>query len=94
MSCTKSAWQEKKQHTPTIEWQIIAIALDHGVRLRQDADLAGVLAALDIDIPIPLGALSTVSGILTYVHRANGAPDKSANGAPDRSANGESEGAR
>ena len=66
--------------------QIIAIALDHGVRLRRDADLAGVLAALDIDSPIPLGALSTVTGILTYVHRANGAPDWSANG--------ESEGAR
>lgn len=53
----------------------LAIALDHGVKLRQDADLAGVLAALDIDSPIPLGALSTVTGILTYVHRANGAPE-------------------
>lgn len=52
--------------------QIIAIALDHGVKLRRDADLAGVLAALDIDSPIPLGALSTVTGILTYVHRARG----------------------
>ena len=50
--------------------QIIAIALDHGVKLRRDADLAGVLAALDIDSPIPLGALSTVTGILTYVHRS------------------------
>ncbi len=63
--------------------QIIAIALDHGVKLRRDADLAGVLAALDIDSPIPLGALSTVTGILTYVHRANGAPVHRANGAPE-----------
>lgn len=55
--------------------QIIAIALDHGVKLREDANLAGVLAALDIDSPIPLGALSTVTGILTYVYRADGAPD-------------------
>ena len=55
--------------------QIIAIALDHGVRLRQDADLAEVLAALDIDSPIPLSALSTVTGILTYVYRAEGKPE-------------------
>jgi flagellar biosynthesis protein len=68
--------------------QIIAIALDHGVKLREDADLAGVLAALDIDSPIPLGALSTVTGILSYVHRAKGAPDDSAEGAPDTGARG------
>ena len=53
--------------------QIIAIALDHGVRLREDADLAGVPAALDS--PIPLSALSTVTGILTYVYRAEGRPE-------------------
>ena len=55
--------------------QIIAIAFDHGVRVREDADLAEILAALDVDSPIPLGALSTVAGILTYVYRANGAPE-------------------
>ena len=74
--------------------QIIAIALDHGVSLREDADLAGVLAALDIDSPIPLGALSTVTGILTYVHRAKGAPVNRATGAPDSHANGTPEDAR
>ena len=68
--------------------QIIAIALDHGVKLREDADLAGVLAALDIDSPIPLSALSTVTGILSYVHRARGAPDNCARGAPDNCARG------
>ena len=68
--------------------QIIAIALDHGVKLREDADLAGVLAALDIDSPIPLGALSTITGILSYVHRAGGAPDNKAKSAPDESAKG------
>lgn len=55
--------------------QIIAIALDHGVRLREDADLAEILAALEVDSPIPLGALSTVAGILTYVYRANAIPE-------------------
>lgn len=55
--------------------QIIAIALDHDVKVRADADLAGVLAALDIDSPIPLRALSTVTGIPTYVDRAEGKPE-------------------
>ncbi len=73
--------------------QIIAIALDHGVRVREDADLAGVLAALDIDSPIPLGALSTVTGILTYVYRAKGAPDGIANDAPECIAKAAPEGA-
>ncbi len=54
--------------------QIIAIALDHGVKLREDGDLAEILAALDMDSPIPMSALSTVAGILTYVYRAGGAP--------------------
>lgn len=63
--------------------QIIAIALDHGVRVREDADLAGVPAALDIDNPMPLSALSTVTGILTYVYRAKGAPDGIAEAAPE-----------
>ena len=58
--------------------QIIAIALDHGVKLREDADLAEVLAALDVDSPISLGALSTVAGILTYVYRAKGHADNPA----------------
>lgn len=55
--------------------QIIAIAHAHGVRVREDADLAEVLAALDIDSPIPLEALSTVAGILTYVYRARSATE-------------------
>ena len=55
--------------------QIVAIALVHGVRVREDADLAGVPAALDIDSPIPLGAPSTVTGILTYLSRAEGKPE-------------------
>lgn len=63
--------------------QILAIAFDQGVPVREDADLASVLAALDIDSPIPLGALSTVAGILTYVYRAGGKPDGIAKAAPE-----------
>ena len=63
--------------------QIIAIALDHGVKLREDGDLAEILAALHTDSPIPMGALSTIAGILTYVYRASGAPENRAGGAPE-----------
>ena len=52
--------------------QILAIAFAHGVRVREDADLAAVLAALDVDSPIPPAAIATVAEILSYVYRADG----------------------
>lgn len=58
--------------------QILAIAFAHGVKVREDADLAGVLAALDIDSPIPVGVLGTVAGILSYIHQANAAKPEGA----------------
>lgn len=51
--------------------QIIALAKEHGVEVREDADLAGLLAKLDIDMPIPLEAYSAVAEILAYVYKAN-----------------------
>ena len=51
--------------------QILAIAFDRGVKVREDANLANVLAAIDLDSPIPVGVLSTVAEILSYVYRAN-----------------------
>ncbi len=52
--------------------QIVRLALDHGVKVREDADLAEVLAALELDSLVPLDALRTVAEILAYVYRANG----------------------
>lgn len=52
--------------------QILAIAFANGVKVRSDSDLATVLAALDLDSPIPPAVLATVTEILTYVYRANG----------------------
>ena len=51
--------------------QILEVAFAHGVKVRQDADLAQVLAALDIDSPIPVEAFAAVAEILVYVHQAN-----------------------
>lgn len=52
--------------------QILEIAFAAGVKVRQDADLAQLLAAVDVDSLIPFEAFSTVAEILTYVYRANG----------------------
>jgi len=52
--------------------QILQIAFDEGVKVREDADLAEVLSALDIGEEIPIEAFAAVAEILTYVYRANG----------------------
>ncbi len=54
--------------------KIVAIALANGVKVREDADLAEVLTALDIDSPIPPETFATVAQILAYVYLANGNP--------------------
>jgi flagellar biosynthesis protein len=50
--------------------QIVAIARDHGVAVRQDRDLAALLSTLEIDCPIPVAAFA-VAEILAHLHRAN-----------------------
>ncbi|MDP6352698.1 MAG: EscU/YscU/HrcU family type III secretion system export apparatus switch protein [Alphaproteobacteria bacterium] len=51
--------------------KLLQIAFANGVPVREDADLAEVLAALEVDSPIPLAALAAVMEILSYVYRAN-----------------------
>ncbi len=50
--------------------QILRIAFDRGVKVREDADLAEILAALNVDSMIPLEAFAAVAEILSYVYRA------------------------
>ncbi len=50
--------------------QILEIAFARGIKVREDADLAEVLLAIDIDSEIPLTALAAVAEILSYVYRA------------------------
>jgi flagellar biosynthesis protein len=52
--------------------QILEIAFANGVKVREDADLVQVLAAVDVDSAIPTEALAAVSEILAYVYKANG----------------------
>jgi flagellar biosynthesis protein len=52
--------------------QILQIAFDRGIKVREDADLVEMLSAIDIDSEIPVEAFAAVAEILTYVYRANG----------------------
>lgn len=49
------------------------VAAAHGISIRQDADLAEVLSAVEIDQEIPVEAFVAVAEILRYVYAANGA---------------------
>lgn len=51
--------------------RILEIAFAAGVKVRKDADLAELLAAIDVDSLIPLEAFTAVAEILAYVYRAN-----------------------
>ncbi len=53
--------------------QILQIAFAHGVKVREDADLAEILSVIDVDSPVPVEALAAVAEILAYVYRANSA---------------------
>ncbi len=64
--------------------QILQIAFEHGVKVREDADLAQILKEVDVDSPIPLEAFAAVSEILSYLYKSQGEkgtpPDFDANG--------------
>jgi flagellar biosynthesis protein len=51
--------------------QILNIAFANGVKVREDADLVQILAAVDVDSPIPTEAFAAVAEILSRVYRAN-----------------------
>ena len=49
--------------------QILAVAFEHGVKVRSDPDLAEILRAVEVDSEVPLEALAAVAEILSYVYR-------------------------
>lgn len=55
--------------------QILEIAFQNGVKVREDANLAEMLAQFELDSPIPSEALMAVGEILAYVYQANGEPN-------------------
>jgi len=58
--------------TGAVAEQILQVAFANGIKVREDADLAQLLAAIDVDTEIPLEAFAAVAEILAYVYRANG----------------------
>lgn len=50
---------------------ILDIAFRHGVKVREDADLAEILSAVDLDSEIPVEAFIAVAEILRYVYANN-----------------------
>lgn len=55
--------------------QILQLAQENGVRIREDSTLAEMLAQIEIDSPIPSESFMAVAEILSYVYRANGQPN-------------------
>jgi len=49
--------------------QILAIAFEHGVKVREDADLVEILSTLEVGDEIPIIAFAAVAEILTHVYR-------------------------
>lgn len=55
--------------------QILQLAFDNDIKVREDSALAEMLAGIELDSPIPSEAFLAVAEILSYVYRANGKPD-------------------
>ena len=51
--------------------QILELAFVKGIKVRSDADLAELLATLDLNTPIPSEAIVAVAEILAKVYEAN-----------------------
>lgn len=51
--------------------QIVEMAEANGIEVREDADLAQILAQVDVDSEIPLEAFTLVAEILSYVYEKN-----------------------
>ncbi len=51
--------------------QILELAFERGIKVREDSDLAELLAMLDLDTPIPSEAIVAVAEILAKVYEAN-----------------------
>lgn len=72
--------QENKRRAPLITAagrgamaeKILQLAFENGIKVREDSDLAEMLAKVEIDSPIPSEAFMAVAEVLSYVYRANG----------------------
>src|SRR5215510_1893301 len=63
--------------------QILQIAFERGIPVREDPDLAQILSTLEVDSVIPTDALAAVAEILSYLYRLNGKVLDGRSGADD-----------
>lgn len=64
--------------------KILELAFANDVKVREDKDLVQILAAVDVDSPIPTDAFAAVAEVLSYLYQANTAhPSRSAGDAHD-----------
>lgn len=52
--------------------RILEVARDHGITVREDADLVEILTAVEIGDEVPVEAFVAVAEILRYIYAANG----------------------
>lgn len=52
--------------------KILQLAYENDIKVREDSDLAEMLAKIEIESPIPSEAFMAVAEILSYVYKANG----------------------
>lgn len=57
----------------TLAQEILDIAFANNINVREDADLAQLLAKLELDTPIPSEAIIIVAEIMAKVYEANAA---------------------
>ncbi len=55
--------------------KILELAFENGIKVREDSDLAELLATIELDSPIPSEAFMAVGEVLSYVYQANGRDD-------------------
>jgi flagellar biosynthesis protein len=72
--------------------QILQIAFERGIPVREDPDLAQILSTLEVDDVIPTDALAAVAEILSYLYRLNGKVLDGRSGAEDLDAGADSAG--
>jgi flagellar biosynthesis protein len=52
--------------------KILELAREHGVAIKEDADLAQLLSAVELETQIPVEAFVAVAEILAFIYRAKG----------------------
>lgn len=55
--------------------QILQLAFQNGIKVREDSALAEMLAKVELDSPIPSEAFLAVAEVLAYVYKANNEPN-------------------